>query len=214
MKSFLGIALLAALACSTSAFADDSHAGHDHMNMSTSAAPAMPKPGPETKALATLFEGTCNWSGTVAAGAMGPDSKATTCKGKQVGKAVGDGFWYANDIENKVGDGKDAMIWKGHVIVGYDLANKSYRAFCADNMGSVAEYRGTMESDKFVLESAAPMMMAGQMMDDRMTWELTPTGTWAFKEETRPQGGEWKTFQTATLSGPKGKLMATASAAQ
>src|SRR5439155_10850454 len=112
----------------------------------------MPKAGPEVAAIAPIFGvGAAAWKGTVEAGAMGPESKATTSHGKVTLHTVLGGMWYACDVEDTYGVGKDAMTWKGHMVVGYDVNAKAYKATCVDNMGTLTNFDGMLEGTKFTL---------------------------------------------------------------
>ena len=85
------------------------------------------------------------------------------------------------------------------MVVGYDAGARAYRGFSADNMGAMVMWNGTLDGNKFVLESAAPFPMMGQMMDDRLTWVRNGDGSLAFTDEHRSQGGNWVVGETATM---------------
>jgi len=158
-----------------------------------------PKPGDEVKAIAPIFGTSGSWQGKVEPGAMGPDSKATTSHGKAVSRAIVGGFWYACDIEDTWGAGKEAMTWKGHMTVGYDLASKSYKASCVDNMGSIAAFDGTLNGTTFVLETPTEMMMMGTPTKDRLTWDFADAKAIKFTDEHKASGGDWKLCESATM---------------
>ena len=159
----------------------------------------MPKAGPEAKALAPVFGIDAAWTGNVEAGAMGPDSQEMTSHGTATGHAILGGMWYTCDVVDTYGASKDAMTWKGHMLVGYDMAAKAYRASCVDNMGALMMFNGTMEGDKFVLETPTEVMMMGQMMKDRLTWDMSDPKAVKFTDEHQSGGGDWKLVESATM---------------
>ena len=110
------------------------------------------------------------------------------------------GSWYAADIQDVMATGKDAMTWKGHMVVGWDAGVKAYKGFSVDNMGIAAAYSGTMDGDKFTLETDQPMSEMGQTFKDRLTWLLNSDGTAAFSDEHQLQGStDWVKFETGTI---------------
>src|ERR1043166_748553 len=169
--------------------------------------PAMPKPGDEVKALAPVFGVSGTWHGKVEAGAMGPDSKATVAHGKAMCHPIVGGMWYVCDVEDTWGSGKDAMTWKGHMTVGYDLASKSYKATVVDNMGTLTVYDGTLNGTTFVLETPSEVMMMGTSMKDRLTWDFSDPKAVKFSNEHKPSGVDWTLSESATLM-PLGKSAA------
>src|SRR5438132_1550567 len=115
MKKF-AIGLVAAMVmCSAAlAFADDMKSM------------PMPTAGPESKALSKLFTGAWHWTGDCPAGSMGPNSPATKSHGTAKCASMYGGMWYGCDVVDQMGSGKSAMAWKGHMMVGYDMAAKAY----------------------------------------------------------------------------------------
>jgi hypothetical protein len=160
---------------------------------------AMPTAGPEVKALAPIFETGGTWKGKMEAGAMGPESKETVTHGKAVSRPILGGLWYACDVEDNAGTGKDAMSWKGHILVGYDLTSKSYKAACVDNMGTITMFDGRLEGSKFVLETPNEVMMMGTMMKDRLTWDFSNPKAIQFTDEHMVSGGDWQLAESATM---------------
>src|SRR6478735_4615734 len=78
-------------------------------------APAMPKPGPELKALSFLA-GTLTGEGKL--------EPATTSKARHSCKWTLQNFWLACDVTDAA---KGGMTWMGHMLIGYDVEAKSYR---------------------------------------------------------------------------------------
>jgi len=211
MKKILFPAALAALCTAAVAYAADAPksgaAAPAAAPAAAAAAPAPmepPKPGDEVKALKPLFNGTGTWTGKVPAGAMGPQQTADmTTHGKAVCKEMLGGFWYACDVTDTMGTGKTAMTWMGHMMTGWDAQSKSYVSYTVDNMGMGAVFTGTMDAanKKFTLESQQPMMMMGQMMKDRLTWDWSDAkGMVKFTDEHQMAGSTtWTTFETAEM---------------
>jgi hypothetical protein len=163
-------------------------------------APASPKPGAEIKAIAPVFGNSGTWVGNVEAGAMGPGSPVSVSKGKATGHPIAGGMWYACDVEDTWGTGKQAMTWKGHMTVGYDLASKSYKASCVDNMGTISAFDGTLNGNTFVLETPTEVMIAGMSMKDRLTWDFTDPKAIKFTDEHKPSGSDWMLAESATMT--------------
>jgi hypothetical protein len=176
------------MCCSAIAIADEMKGG----------AMEMPKAGDEVKALSKVFGGNMTWTGECPAGSMGPDSPAMKTHGTAMCKSMLGGMWYMCDVQDMMGSGKNAMTWKGHMLVGYDMGAKAYRASCVDNMGTMTEFNGTLDGDKFVLETPGETMIMGQSMKDRLTWDWSDPGVVKFTDEHMPTGGQWMVFETGT----------------
>ena len=132
-------------------------------------------------------------------GAMGPGSPATTSHGKVAGRSLLGGLWFACDVEDSYA-GKPPMTWKGHMVVGYDVTTKSYKASVVDNLGTLAAFDGTLEGTKFMLVTPSPVMMMGQMMKDRLSWDLADPKAIKFTDEHQLEGGEWTLVESATMA--------------
>src|SRR5262245_44403131 len=158
-----------------------------------------PKPGDEIKAIAPVFGMGGTWTGKVPEGAMGPSSPATTTQGKANCHSAVDGFCYVCDVQDKMGSGKDAMLWKGHIIIGYDMPSSKYQAYMSDNTGALTAFDGTLDGKKFSLETPNEVMMMGQSMKDRLTWDFTDENAVKFTDEHLVSGGSWTTFETAVM---------------
>jgi len=166
--------------------------------MSGSMPMSMPMPGAETHALENFFGPSMTWTGRVPAGAMDASSQEMPTHGTATIRAMEDGWWYVCDVEDVVGAGRDASAWKGHMVLGYDAGAKRYRAFCADNSGTITAYDGTLNGDTFVLETPEPTTIMGQRMKDRLSWTRHPDGSFSFTDEHKGGTGDWKVFEMAT----------------
>lgn len=163
------------------------------------AAMEMPKAGAEIKAIKPIFGvSSATWKGKVEPGAMGPGSPATTSKGKVTCRSLLGGLWYACDVENSYA-GKPPMTWKGHMAVGYDVTTKSYKASVVDNLGTLTTFDGSLEGTKFMLVTPSAVMMNGQMMKDRLSWDMADPKAIRFTDEHQLEGGEWTLFESATM---------------
>jgi hypothetical protein len=160
--------------------------------------PPMPKPGPEHKAL-QFFVGTMTGEGKLEPGANGPGSPATTSKAKHTCKWILENFWLSCDVTDAA---KGGMTWMGHMLIGYDLEAKSYRAVGADNMGSAFDLNGKMDGKKFVLESARETTMMGMPVKFRFTFDTTDPKAIKFTDERSLKGGPWQLAETVTFKKP------------
>ena len=172
---------------------------------------AKPKPGPETAALLKLFGHGATWKGEVPAGALGPDSPATTSHGRATCGPIVEGFWCACELEDTMGPGKNAMVFRGRMTVGYDLGTKAYRATLVDNTGLLSMYNGQMGDGTFTLETPEAIPFMGTMVKDRLTFVMGPNGTvTSFKDEHQAGDGAWTAFETAAHMTPLGATHHTA----
>jgi hypothetical protein len=165
----------------------------------------MPKPGPEMAGILKLFGHGATWEGQVPKGALGPDAPATTSHGKAFCGPIVDGFWCRCLVEDTMGSGQEAKTWRGHMIVGYDLAAKSYRGMVVDNTGSLAMYDARMDGGTLTLETPEPVPFMGVMLKDRLTFVAGPDGIMtSFKDEHKVGDGEWTAFETVEHMVPLG----------
>jgi len=185
--------LVVALLCTPAfAFAEDAA-------KPAAAAPAMemPKPGAEHKALKPFFGGSLTWAGKMPAGAMGPGSPEMKTHAKQNCRALYGGFSYLCEFEDASGSGKQALTWKGHFVISWDPAAKTYKSFGVDNFGGIMSLKGELTGKKFVLVTSEPAVMMGQAFQDRLTWDLE---TMRFTDEhAAPGSSDWKIFEEATF---------------
>ncbi len=210
-SSFTRILLACSMCCIGAAIvhADDSMSSSSSMQMSA------PKAGPEAKALEKFFGANATWTGTMPAGVWGPDSKESKTHGSAMCKPVLGGMWYTCDVVDAMGTGKQAMTWKGHMLVGYDMNTKAYKGTCIDNMGAMTSFNGTLDGDTFTLETPDAVSMMGQMMKDRLTWTMNSDGTVAFTDAHQMAGSnDWVTAESATMHSMKTMAMHKSTAAK
>jgi hypothetical protein len=158
---------------------------------------APPKPGPETEALKP-FAKSVQSTGTIVAGAMGPNSPETPTKGKSTCKWTMNNLWVMCEIDETSGTGKTAMKWMGHWVFGYDFGQKGYRAFMTDNWGTMTPFKGTLEGTKLTWESIGEMKgPPGMPTKMRVTLDATDPKAIKFTEEGF-LNGKWMVRGTAT----------------
>jgi hypothetical protein len=161
--------------------ATDAKAGKDAKPAEASFAP--PKPGPETTALAP-FAANLAYSGTTKPGAMGPGSPEVPSKGTHKCKWTLDKLWLDCDIVDVSGTGKQAMTWKGHIILGWDFEAKAYHALVADSFGGSQLLSGKLGEDKkLVMTTVGDVTMMGQPFKYRITYDLSDPKAIKFTDE-------------------------------
>lgn len=193
--------LFAALACmgiATVAYAAEpakTEMKSDAMKMEM---PAPPKAGAETKLLKPVFAN-ATWTGKTLKDAMGPGSPEMGTKGKQTCRWILNDLWAACDYEETMGTGKEAKTWKGHYIIGWDHAEKTYRAVGVDIMGCAGTMTGKVDGNKLVMTSDKQKEMMGQMMLSRLTWDWNDAKNVKFvMEASMDNGSTWKQTSEAT----------------
>lgn len=144
-------------------------------------------PGPEMEALAR-FHRDLRWTGTIAAGGMGPGTPEMTARGRGAHQPIQNGRWIVGDYEQDqfLRDGTFVLNWQLHWVAGWDPASHEYRATIADNYGHADVMRGWIDGDRLTFETIGerPVRL-------RLVWDLTdPTGlTW--RNESSVGGAPW-----------------------
>ena len=142
--------------------------------------------GPEMAAL-TPFHSDCVWSGSVAAGGMGPSSPEMAATGKGTFTPLMDGAWLAGDFEqDQFLDGKVVITWKAHYVVGWDPRTQEYKVTYVDNNGSAALMHGRIEGERFIVET-----LPGAAIQLRLTWTLVGPEQVHWRNECAVNGGPW-----------------------
>jgi hypothetical protein len=133
------------------------------------------------------FHFDCAWTGTVAAGGMGPGSPEMAAAGKATYRPIMDGGWLVGDFaQDQFVDGARVLTWKAHFVVGWDRQAGEYRATYVDNNGSAALLRGWIEGPRFIVE-----LMGDAQMRNRMEWALLAGGGVRWRNEGSVAGGPW-----------------------
>jgi hypothetical protein len=159
----------------------------------------LPQPTAETLKLAQYFAGKGTWVGKMAAGAMGPGSPELPTKGKYECRAITDKFWYACDVESTAGTGKTAFTWKGHMIVGWDQNAKGYRLLLVDSIGMMVPMTGEFADTKFIATSKEALVMMGQPVKARFTWDFSDPKAPKLLNEHQVASGPWQVFEQETM---------------
>jgi Protein of unknown function (DUF1579) len=149
-------------------------------------------PGPEMAALARFYPDV-TWTGTIAAGGMGPGTPPMTANGTGTHQRIQDGRWivgtYAQD--QYLADGTLVLTWQLHWVVGWDPQHAEYRATLADNYGHTDVMHGHIDGDRLVFQTAP-----GTPVRLRMTWDATDPTDLTWCNETSVSGGPWTEIET------------------
>lgn len=153
----------------------------------TTAADRIPKPTPpgvEMDALGRFFPDV-TWTGTIAAGGMGPGTPAQSATGRGKHERIQDGRWIVGTYEQdqRLLDGTFVLRWQLHWVVGWDPTNREYRATLADNYGHADVMRGRIDGDRLVFESIGtpPARL-------RLTWDASSATDITWRNEISVNG--------------------------
>lgn len=163
------------------------------------AAAAVPRPvppGPEMAALARFYPDV-TWTGTVAAGGMGPGTPEMTAIGRASHRSIQDGRWIVVTCsqEQYLLDGTFVLTWQLHLVVGWDPARGGYGATVADNYGHAAVLRGRIEGDRLIFETvdgSSPVRL-------RMTWDASDPDRLMWRNESSADGRDWSLIEAYTM---------------
>jgi hypothetical protein len=153
-----------------------------------------PKPGEQHQALQPFVKSAA-FTGKMMAGAMGPGSPELPTTGRSTCKWMLSGLWAACDITGTVGTGKQAMKWAAHWMVGWDFASKDYRGAFLDTEGLMTWWKGTLADNKLVMTTVGDVMMAGQPVSMRMTFDASDAKAVKMTTEHKMKGGDWKVVE-------------------
>jgi hypothetical protein len=135
------------------------------------------KPGPETLAIKN-FTKSATWEGKLPAGALGMNAPEMHTKGFLTCKWTVNDLWSVCEIEDVMGTGKDARVWKAVWVSGWDFGLKEYRGAIFDSFGNSSMMRGVREGNVLTFESLTDVFMHGQATRLRFTFDAgaTPEG--------------------------------------
>jgi len=163
------------------------------------AAAAVPRPitaGPEMAALARFYPDV-TWTGTVAAGGMGPGTPEMTAIGRASHRSIQDGRWIVATCsqEQYLPDGTFVLTWQLHLVVGWDPTHGDYRATIADNYGHAAVMRGWIDGDRLIFESTddSPVRL-------RMTWDASDPTALVWRNEASTDGRDWSLIEAYRMT--------------
>lgn len=144
-------------------------------------------PGEEMAALRRFHRDT-TWTGTIAAGGMGPGTPPMSATGSGTHHSIQDGRWVVGDYrqEQYLLDGTHVLSWRLHWVAGWDPARREYRATLADCYGHAGVMAGRIDGDRLVFESTDDPAMR-----IRLTWDLVDTDAIRWRNETSTGGGPW-----------------------
>ncbi|GAA4789645.1 hypothetical protein GCM10023200_25510 [Actinomycetospora chlora] len=151
---------------------------------------AVPTPvgaGDEVAALRRFHRDT-TWTGTIAAGGMGPGSPAMTAAGAGSHHLIQDGRWVVGDYhqEQYLDDGTHVLTWQLHWVAGWDPQRRVYRAVLADCYGHAEVMTGHIDGDRLVFESTGDPAVRL-----RLTWDLQGPDALVWRNESSVNGGPW-----------------------
>ena len=145
------------------------------------------RPGTEMEALAR-FHRDVTWTGTIAAGGMGPGTPPMTAIGTGEHHTIQDGRWIVGTYEQEqfLRDGTFALRWELQWVAGWDPANGEYRATMADNYGHAEVMRGWIDGDRLTFETIGdpPVRL-------RLVWDVSDPNEATWRNERSVAGGPW-----------------------
>jgi len=145
------------------------------------------EPGQEMAAL-LRFHRDVTWTGTIAAGGMGPGTPEMRAEGSGRHHLIQDGRWVVGDYrqEQYALDGAHIMTWQLHWVAGWDPTNDEYRATVADCYGHAEVMRGWIVADRLVFESIGdpPVRL-------RLIWFESAPDALTWRNEMSVGGGPW-----------------------
>ena len=130
------------------------------------------KPGPETLAI-RRFTRSARWEGHLPAGALGLNAPAMPTRGFVRAQWRVNDLWLVCEIEDVMGVGPDARVWKAVWVSGWDHGLKEYRGALFDSFGNSSMMRGTLVDQKLVFESVDDVFMHGRPTRLRFTFDAS-----------------------------------------
>jgi hypothetical protein len=131
-----------------------------------------PKPGVETRAIGT-FTKSAAWEGKLPAGALGLGAGELRTRGHMRAKWMVNDLWLVCEIEDQMGSGPNAHVWKAVWVSGWDFGAKEYRGAIFDSFGCSSMMRGRLEGRRLTFESMDELMMQGRPTRLRFTFDAS-----------------------------------------
>ena len=154
-------------------------------------APRPTLPGPEMRALAPFFYD-CTWTGTVYANMQGPGSPEMEAVGAMCCAPIIDGLWLECDgYQDQFADGAKLLRWQLHLVIGWDVAAREYRAVLVDSNGTAAMLRGTIDGARLIMTPYGAVQAAGQTATIRIVWDATEPRAVRWTNEASLDGESW-----------------------
>jgi hypothetical protein len=142
------------------------------------------RPGAETLAINT-FTKSATWEGKLPAGALGMNAPEMATKGHVTCKWTVNDLWLVCEIEDQMGTGEHARVWKAVWVSGWDFGLKEYRGALFDSFGNSSMMRGTRDGHLLTFESLDDVIMHGQRTRLRFTFDASePKGVWFTAEHS------------------------------
>ncbi len=128
------------------------------------------KPGVETLAIKS-FTKAASWEGKLPAGALGMGAGELRARGHMTAKWTVNDLWLVCEIEDRMGEGPDAHVWKAVWVSGWDFGHKEYRGAIFDSFGNASMMRGRLDGKRLTFESIDDVIMHGQRTRLRFTFD-------------------------------------------
>jgi Protein of unknown function (DUF1579) len=134
-----------------------------------------------------------SWTGTIAAGGMGPGTPQMTAQGRGTHELIQGGRWIVGTYsqEQYLPDGTHVLTWQLHWVVGWDPSRDEYRGTLADCYGHADVMHGRIDGDRLIFETAsdAPVRL-------RLTWEAADPANIMWHNEAFIDGKTWTLIET------------------
>jgi hypothetical protein len=130
------------------------------------------RPGPETQAI-KRFTRSASWEGHLPANALGLTAPAMPTRGSLRCKWCVNDLWLVCEIEDYMGTGPDARVWKAVWVAGWDFGQREYRGAIFDSFGNSSMMRGRLDGERLVFESIDDVIMHGQATRLRFTFDAS-----------------------------------------
>lgn len=127
-------------------------------------------PGPETLAI-KRFTKSARWEGHLPAGALGLNAPAMPTRGHVTCKWSVNDLWLVAEIEDVMGTGPDARVWKAVWVSGWDFGHQEYRGAIFDSFGNASMMRGVLDGHRLTFESMDDVIMHGMRTRLRFTFD-------------------------------------------
>jgi hypothetical protein len=156
------------------------------------------KPGPETEALKPLV-GAFSLTGALPEKILALDQPELSSEGVHFGRWVMNNNFVECEIKDVARNGANALPWSGHVLIGYDVQAKKYRAAVADSQGTLGLLEGNFVDKKLVLELISPSNFNGRPFKYRLTFDLTDPNAIGFNSEVTTDSTNWVLTERKSL---------------
>ncbi len=136
------------------------------------ATPGVVRPGSETLEINTFIKN-ATWEGKLPAGALGLNAGEMSTRGHVTCKWTVNDLWHVCEIEDKMGTGANARVWKAIWVSGWDFGHQEYRGAIFDSFGNASMMRGTRDGERLTFVSMSDVIMNGQPTRFRFTFDAS-----------------------------------------